>query len=143
MLKSPRTLHSHGPPPPARLVVFWAHNPDRSDRVLKKTFMHYKIDPEVKSAAEAIAPTATPSGCPLAEWRFKVSHFNPTDSSNLRACASSASDASADSQSLSRYPKLLTFLYAIIISGQNSDVVLTDSNLNKIIIKTFNLMADL
>jgi len=107
--------------------------------------MHYKIDPESKSAPEGMAPLKSPSECPLAEWRFKVSHFNPTDGANLQASVSSASAASAEAEAKSspRDPKLLTFLYAIKISGQNNDIILTDSNLNKVVNKTFNLMADL
>ena len=131
MLKAEHISHSQGPPTvPARLVIFWAHNPERSDRLLKKTFMHYKIDAEISSAA-----AGNVDDCSLAEWRFKVSHFKPL--------VAGAASAGPSPQTEAQSPDKITFIYALKIAPYNSDVALTDSNLNKVVNKTFDRIADL
>ena len=133
MFKAEQISHSQAPPAvPARLVIFWAHNPDRTNRLLKKTFTHYKIDAEISSAA-----AGNVDDCPLAEWRFKVSHFKPL------AAAGASAASTPSSQTEPQSPDKLTFIYALKIAPYNSDVALTDSNLNKIVNKTFDRIADL
>lgn len=139
MLKSPTALHPHSEKLPTRLVIFWAHNPERSDRVLKKMFMHYKIDLS-KPPTDKISFVTTPRSCPIAEWKFKVSHYKAADNVNVPASSTSAAASSSSAREAKTVEKI-TLVYALQIPTTNNDYAVIDSQLNTIVKQTFELIS--